>query len=127
MSEKQPGAAWMEIIQRASLEEFAASFTHDARLDLSVADEPLVGPAAIREFFNTTRTMYDSIGFSSETSTAGKTFLEWQGVFQGVDVAGVTVLTLDARDLIESVALYHRPLGQVIAFAEDLSKRQTTR
>jgi hypothetical protein len=77
---------------------------------------PIVGAADLRAFFDATRTMYDTIAFKRETTTGSQTFLEWKGVFEGGEVAGVTVLTFDPAGLIESVRLYHRPLGAVVAF-----------
>jgi len=64
--------------------------------------------------------MYDTIAFKRETTTGSQTFLEWEGVFE---VAGITILVVDSAGLIESVRLYHRPLGAVIAFSAELVRR----
>jgi hypothetical protein len=119
----EPGQAWMSIISRPSEEDFANAFTAQATLEASVLAEPLTGPSAIRRFFAATRGMYDRIAFIGETKTDRATYLEWAGQFHGNPVAGMTVLTLNERGLIEAVRLYHRPYHQVIAFAGELTSR----
>ncbi len=78
-------------------EGFSAACTPDVTLSLSAADEPLVGPAAVRHFFNITRTMYDSFAFVHEARDASRTYLEWEGRFHGNPVSGATILCHSAR------------------------------
>lgn len=120
-----PGSTWLAIISAPTLEGFAAAFTSDVTLSLSTAEEPVVGPAAVRRFFDTTRTMYDSFAFIHEARDAGRTYLEWEAVFQGNPVSGATILSYDESGLISEVQLYHRPFGQVLAFAAELAQRLT--
>src|SRR5580704_18944147 len=51
-----PGGQWLAIISRPTLEGFSAACTPDAALNLSAAEGPVVGPAAVRHFFNITQT-----------------------------------------------------------------------
>ena len=118
-----PGRSWLEIIQRPTPEAFAAAFTKDVVLDASVLPRPITGAADVRAFFGATGAMYDAIAFKHELTVGSRTCLEWEGTFQGHDVAGVTVLTKDAAGLIESIRLYHRPYDMVIAFSADLAGR----
>ena len=118
-----PGLAWLDILQRPTPEAFASAFTPDAVLDASVLREPARGPAAIRVVFDATRGMYEQIAFLHETRSGCRTYLEWEGRFEGQGVAGVTILAHDARGLIESVALHHRPYDQVITFSAELARR----
>jgi hypothetical protein len=104
-----PGAACIEIIRRPAQEAFAAAFTEDAVLDTSVASGSIVGTLAIRHFFDATRAMYDQIAFVHETRSGSRTCLEWEGKFQGRDIAGITILAFDSDGAIESIRLYHRP------------------
>jgi hypothetical protein len=67
--------------------------------------------------------MYDAINFTHETSAGSRTCLEWEGKFQGRDIAGATILASDASGAIERVQLYHRPYDQVISFSAELSRR----
>jgi hypothetical protein len=119
----EPGQAWMSIISRSSEEDFANGFAAQATLEASVLAEPLTGPSAIRRFFAATRAMYDRFAFIGETKTDKATYLEWAGQFRAKPVAGMTILILNERGLIEAVRLYHRPYTQVIAFAGELTSR----
>ena len=60
-----PGGQWLAIISRPTLEGFSAACTPDVALNLSATEEPVVGPAAVRPFFNITRTMYDGFAFAA--------------------------------------------------------------
>jgi hypothetical protein len=105
------------------LEGFSAACTPDVALSLSAAEEPAVGPAAVRHLFNTTRTMYDSFAFVHEARDATRTCMEWEGRFQGNPVSGATILSYSESGLIREIQLYHRPYGQVLAFAAELTQR----
>jgi hypothetical protein len=118
-----PGEVWTEIVRRPTLEEFARAFASDVVLEASVVSHPIVGPAGLWAFFQATRAMYERIGFTHEMGTKARTCLEWEGVFAGKSVAGATIITRDERGAITSVQLYHRPLDQVVAFAETTSRR----
>jgi len=61
-----PGGQWLAIISRPPLEGFSAACTPDVALGLSAAEGPVVDPAAVRHFFNITRTMYDGFAFVHE-------------------------------------------------------------
>src|SRR6202021_1121721 len=73
-------------------------------------------------FFQATRAMYDRLGFTHEIGAKARTCLEWEGVFAGKPVAGVTIIARDDRGAITSVRLHHRPFDQVVAFAETISR-----
>ena len=118
-----PGYAWLEIIKRPSQEAFATAFTEDSVLDASVMPRSIIGAADIWALFDATRDMYETIAFKRETITGSQTYLEWEGVFEGAQVAGVTILKRDSAGLIESIRLYHRPIGAVIAFSAELARR----
>ena len=118
-----PGLAWLDILQRPTLEAFASAFTPDTILNASVLRKPVRGPAAIREVFEAMRGMYGQIAFLHETRSSCRTYLEWEGRSEGRDIAGVTILAHDARGVIESIALHHRPYDQVVTFAAELARR----
>ena len=117
-----PGAAWTEIVSRPMLEEFSRAFASDVVLEASVLSRPIVGPMGLWGFFQATRAMYERIGFTHEIGTKARTCLEWEGVFAGKPVAGVTIVARDDHGLITSVRLHHRPFDQVVAFAETISR-----
>jgi hypothetical protein len=118
-----PGHDWLEIIRRPTQEAFASAFTDDVALVMSVASAPIVGPVDVRHYFDAASAMYDTIGFVHETSAGSRTCLEWQGVFKGSAVAGVTVLCRNDQGLIETIRLLHSPYEQVVAFSAELARR----
>ena len=118
-----PGDQWLAIISRPTLEGFSAACTPNVTLSLSAAEDPVVGPAAVRHFFNITRTMYDGFTFVHEGRDASRTYMEWEGRFQGNPVSGATILAFSEYGLIREIQLYHRPYGQVLAFAAELAHR----
>jgi hypothetical protein len=122
-SDESPGDVWLEIVRRPTEEAFAAAFATDVVLDTSIASQPIVGPTAIWHFFEASRTMYDAIRFTHETSMGSRTCLEWEGKFQVRDIAGTTIMAFDANGAIESIQLFHRPYEQVIAYSTELGRR----
>jgi len=123
MMASTPGGQWLAIISRPTLDGFATACTRDVALSLSAAEEPVVGPAAVWHFFNTTRTMYDTFAFVHEARDASRAYMEWEGRFKDNPVSGVTILSFTDSGLIRAIALYHRPYGQVLAFAAELAQR----
>jgi len=119
-----PGALWRSILSRESFDAFAAAFARDPVLVASVANGPVHGVPAIREFFKTAASIYETIAFSTEASVAQRTFLEWKGTaLGGKTIEGFTVIAHDAAGLIERIELYHRPLAIVVAFAAELERK----
>jgi hypothetical protein len=45
------------------------------------------------------------------------------GRFQGNPVSGATILSHSESGLIREIQLFHRPYGQVLAFAAELAQR----
>jgi hypothetical protein len=118
-----PGHTWTEILKRPTQKAFAAAFSKNIVIDTSIATQSIVGPVDLRNFFDASRTMYDVINFTHETRSASRTCLEWEGKFQGKDIAGTTILAFDANGVIESIQLYHRPYAQVVAYSAELGRR----
>jgi hypothetical protein len=118
-----PGRAWLEIVKRPTIEEFAAAFAEDVVLDATVIPWPIVGVADVRRFFEATRAMYSVIIFTSEANAGARTYLEWEGEFEGADIGGTTILSRNAAGAIATIRLYHRPLAQVLAFSVDIARR----
>jgi hypothetical protein len=118
-----PGHDWLAIIKRPTQAAFASALADDVIPDTAVTDEPIRGAVALRDFFDATRAMYDSISFVHEFRAGSRTCLEWEGTFQDKDVAGTTILNRDPSGAIESIRLYHRPYHQVLAFSAELSRR----
>jgi hypothetical protein len=120
-----PGAAWLEIVSRTTLQEFSGAFSANPILEATVVTKPLIGVAAVYDFFSTTRSMYDRIAFVQETRSIARAYLEWEGVFDGKGVSGVTILTYGAQGAIEHIRLFHYPYEQLTSFSAELVRRHS--
>jgi len=120
---ESPGETWLEILHRQTLGQFSQAFAEEVLIEASVLPWPLFGVRKIHSFFETTKKMYDAVRFTSEAIVGPRTYLEWVGLFQGADVAGITVLEKDEAGAITSIHLHHRPYDAVLAFASDLAAR----
>lgn len=114
------GADWLRVVRAPDVASFAAFLAPNAVLEASVLPGLLLGAEAIYAFFSATRTMYDTISFVAETKGDRVTYLEWEGVFRGHRVSGVTSLKYNAEQLLLHITVNHRPYEQVVSFAEAL-------
>ena len=105
-----PGHGWLEIIKRPTPEAFAAAFTKDVVLDASVLPRSITGATDVRAFFGATRAMFDTIAFKHEVTAGSRTYLEWEGTFQGNNIAGLTVLTKELPGLSRVFACITGPI-----------------
>jgi hypothetical protein len=120
----QLGSTWLEIVTRPTIRAFAQAFSPGAILETTVAEMPLRGVESLYDFFCTTRSMYDRIAFVQEMQSDRRVCLEWEGVFQGKDISGVTILTYGAQGAIERIRLFHFPYEQLNSFSVELARRQ---
>ena len=121
--ELDPGRDWLAVVASETIDEFAQAFAMDPILEASVLTTPVVGVAAIRAFFQATRSMYERITFTRESRSERQTYLEWVGEYRGRRVVGTTILTGDAAGAIKRIRLFHLPFDQLVAFARDLDRR----
>ena len=124
---KSPGEDWIAIVRKNGSPEFAAAFAKRPVLDASVLRGPCTGAESIAAFFGAASGIYDSIAFTNETVNGGKTYLEWEGKSQGLDVSGATILTRDAAGLIQRIQLHHSPLHVLVRFSTDSGRRLRAR
>jgi hypothetical protein len=118
-----PGSTWLEIVSRTTLDAFAQAFSSDPLLDASVLPNRLEGVRSLYAYFAATRSMFDRIRFSNEIRTGSHVCIEWEGTFRGNDIGGATILSYDDKAAIEHVRIFCAPVGQVSAFAAELSLR----
>lgn len=111
-----PGAAWLEIVSRQTIQAFSRAFSADPVLEATVVPKPLLGVGAIYDFICTTRSMYDRIAFLQEMQSVARACFEWEGVFQGGGISAATILAF---------RLFHFPYEQVNAFSEELAHRHS--
>jgi len=116
-----PGAFWREIVNRATLEQFAEEFVPDVTFETSSCNRVVRGPADMRTLLLAMGSLYTSLAFISETDTRVGTYLEWAGIASGGEVAGVTVVEWGSSLRISAVRLHQRPLFAVVRFAAKLA------
>jgi len=120
-----PGAAWLEVVSRSTLQAFSSAFCADPILEAVVVAEPALGVRAIYDFFRATRSMYEHIAFVHEIRSSTRACLEWEGVFQGESISGATILIFEASGAIERIRLFHFPHKQLNALSTELGRRQS--
>jgi hypothetical protein len=120
----QPGSAWLAIVSRPSVSAFAQAFATHVTLEATALAIPLRGVESLHNFFLTTRSMYDRIAFVQEMRSKSRVCLEWEGVFQGNEISGATLLTYDSTGTIERIRLFHYPYDQLNAFSAELARRR---
>jgi hypothetical protein len=120
-----PGAAWIEVVSRSTLQAFSSAFCADPILEAVIVAEPIFGVRAIYDFFRATRSMYEHIAFVDEIRSSRRACLEWDGVFQGKSISGATILIFEASGAIERIRLFHYPHKQLNAFSAELARRQS--
>ena len=67
--------------------------------------------------------IYDELTFISAAEGPGRAYLDWTARALGLDIDGITVLTVGPAGTFTSIALHHRPLGAVLAFSRELGRR----
>jgi hypothetical protein len=123
----QSAAAWLEIVSRPTLQAFSSAFCASPILEAPVLAEPVLSVKAIYDFFHTTRSMYDRIGFVHEIRSSSRACLEWEGLFLGESISGATILAYDASGAIERIRLFHYPLEHLNSFSVELVRRQSVK
>ena len=78
---------------------------------------PVTGADMVWNTLRRSGALYDTLSFTRETAGEGRVVLEWEARALGLDIGGVTVLSLDPDGRVARVALHHRPLDAVIRFA----------
>ena len=91
----------------------------------SVFDAPIVGADAVWKTMRTAASIYDDIQFTNFSDASDRTFLEWEGLALGHDIAGVTLLRSRDDGPILEVRIHHRPLPALLAFTAELDRRLT--
>jgi hypothetical protein len=119
----RPGAVWLEVVSRPTLQAFSSAFSADPILEATVVPNLLIGVAAIYSFFSITRSMYDRIAFVQEIRCPARACFEWEGLFQGGAISGATILAFDTGGAIERIRLFHFPFKQLNAFSAELARR----
>jgi hypothetical protein len=65
----------------------------------------------------------DELTFTSAAEAPGRAYLDWTARALGLDIDGITVLTVGPAGTFTSIAIHHRPLGAVLAFSREMGRR----
>jgi hypothetical protein len=115
--------AWRNAFADDSGARFAGIVDPQAALVASVLAERLVGRDVVWKTLRLFASAYDSLEFVHETRTVDRIYLEWNAKAFGLDIGGLTALTLNQTGRIRLIALHHRPLEVVTRFADYLIRR----
>jgi hypothetical protein len=119
-----PGRDWGAIIGRKSAEHFAQAFVAQPVLEALVLPSPRAGIAAMRDYFDASRALFEQIAFVREARGPDRVFLEWEGRFAGEPIEGVTILSMAGDGRIARVRIHHYPQNRADAFARALADKE---
>ena len=119
--DKQP---WTEAFEKRSTEGFEAALAPNVVLNASSLIKPIIGRDLVKVCMQTASTMYEHLTFFAQAKSEGRTWLEWKArTFSGLELAGVTVLEINAAGRITSIGIHHRPLEGLLKFSAELGRR----
>lgn len=104
-------------------ESFAAITEPDIMLSGSIFSGAIAGRAQVWLTLRTAAGIYDEFTFTSAAEVAGRAYLDWTGRALGLDIDGVTVLTVGPAGAFARIAIHHRPLGAVLACSREMGRR----
>jgi hypothetical protein len=108
-------------------ESFAAITEPDITLSGSIFSRPIAGRPQVWLTLRTAAGIYDELTFTGAAEAPGRAYLDWTARALGLDIDGVTVLTVGPAGTFTSIAIHHRPLGAVLAFSREMGRRLGSR
>jgi hypothetical protein len=108
-------ATWSSAVGDASGARFASVTDIDVTLEGSIFRHPIIGRDRVFAALRVASEVYDSLEFTHEVNSPGRSYLEWEATAMQQDIAGVTVLTFQPAGTVSRVMIHHRPLGAVLA------------
>lgn len=79
----QPGTAWMVIVKKNGTTEFTKVFNPRVEMAASVLPEALSSVNSVSAVLGVTGKLYESIAFTHEVVEGSRTYLTWEGRYQG--------------------------------------------
>jgi len=114
---------WREALSDRSGVAFGQVVAPHVRLEGSIFATPIDGREKVWTSLRTAGGITDALSFTRESTAADRSYLEWKLEALARQFEGVTVLTFDSSGLVVNVAVHHRPLGGVLAFSAEMSRR----
>jgi hypothetical protein len=104
-------------------ESFAAITEPGILLSGSIFSRPVAGRAQVWLTLRTAAGIYDEFAFTSTAEAPGRAYVDWTARALGLDVDGVTVLTVGPAGTFTGIAIHCRPLGAVLALSREMGRR----
>ena len=104
-------------------ESFAAVTEPDIMLSGSIFSQPIAGRAQVWLTLRTAAGIYDELTFTTAVEAPGRAYLDWTARALGLDIDGITVLTVGPAGTFTGIAIHHRPLGAVLAFSREMGRQ----
>lgn len=112
---------WQAAFRDESGTLFAAIVAVDVELEGSVLATPIRGRDAVLAAQHLSGSLYDRLVFTHESILRDRTFLEWEASAFGMEIQGLTALTIGPDGRVTRIALLHRPLRAMCRFAAALN------
>ena len=95
----------------------------DIVLSGSIFARPIAGRAQVWLTLRTAAGIYDQLTFTSAAEAPGRAYLDWTARALGLDIDGITGLTVGPAGTFTGIAIHHRPFGAVLAFSREMGRR----
>lgn len=115
---------WTEAFTKNAASAFAAALAPDVRFVASALARPIVGRDLVKTVTAEASAGYEHLVFTDQVKTDRRTWLEWEArTYSGLELSGVTVLTLNEKGEIAELSIHHRPLPMLLKFSAELGDR----
>ncbi|WP_175968587.1 nuclear transport factor 2 family protein [Burkholderia sp. BCC0322] len=118
------GQPWTDAFTKDAGTAFEAALAPDVRLIASALVRPIVGRDLVKAVMAGASESYEHLVFTDQAKTDGRTWLEWEArTYSGLELSGVTVLTMNEKGEIDELSIHHRPLPMLLKFSAELGDR----
>jgi len=115
---------WTEAFTKNAASAFEAALAPDVRFIASALTRPIVGRDLVKTVMAAASAGYEHLVFTDQAKTDRRTWLEWEArTHSGLELSGVTVLTINEKGEIAELSIHHRPLSMLLKFSAELGDR----
>lgn len=116
--------AWTDAFVQNDESAFESALAADVRLQASALVKPVIGRDLVKAVMAGASAGYEHLVFIDQAKNGKRTWLEWEArTFSGLELSGVTVLTMNDNDQITEISIHHRPLLALLKFSAELGDR----
>lgn len=116
--------SWTDAFAQNSTSAFEAALADDVRLQASALVRPIVGRELVKIVMAGASQGYEDLVFTDQARSGRRTWLEWAArTYSGLELSGVTVLTMNESGEIAEISIHHRPLPMLLKFSAELGDR----